>query len=40
MSHREYEDEPAEAVRWMLEIDRLEARVRRDRDEKPPEGLM
>lgn len=43
MTHGEFEAEPVDAVRWMLEIDRIYAEARERNRAKPPTdetGLM
>jgi hypothetical protein len=41
MTHAEFEQEPVQAVRWMLEIDRLKQAIARERkQQRQIEGLM
>lgn len=44
MTHEQFNAEPALAVRWMLEIDRLyaeaRAKAKRQRDAEPPDGSL
>lgn len=38
MTHEQFENEPVEVVRWMLEIDKIHGEARQKRREQPPEG--